>query len=160
MDVKKVLYGTGMTGALAGAFLAGSVALRPVFAQNAPAPGAGVSQQDERGRNAVGEQREAGERGGDERRGAEQDEAAEAAALQAQATITLEQAKQAALAQFPGGSVLDAELEDENGAVVYGVEVRDAKGAEHDVKVDAKTGAVVATQAEGHEGPESESDAD
>lgn len=159
MDVKKIVYGTGMAGALAGAFLAGSVALRPVFAQNAPAPATGVAQQDERGRNGADQQRaEAGEHEDDERHGTEQDEAAEAAALQAQATISVDQAKQAALAQFPGGSVLDAELEDENGAVVYGVEVRDTAGAQHDVKVDAKTGTVVATQAEGHEGPESDSD--
>jgi uncharacterized membrane protein YkoI len=92
---------------------------------------------------------------------ATEDEAAEAAALQALAKISPDQAKQAALAAVPG-TVDKVELENENGNVVYGVEIT-ANGTRVDVKVDAGNGSVLAqdtddgTEADesGPEAPES-----
>jgi uncharacterized membrane protein YkoI len=65
----------------------------------------------------------------------------EQAKLQQAATITKEQAIAFALKQV-SGTVKGAELEDENGVVVYGVQIVDANGKGFDVKVDAKTGKV------------------
>lgn len=94
-------------------------------------------------------------------------EADESTALASSATITADEARAAALAAVPG-TVDEVELENENGNVVYGVEVTDASGTSYDVKVDAGNGAVLAQQAddedgegdEGDEGPESEDDDD
>ena len=68
-------------------------------------------------------------------------EANEATALAGQAKITIEQAKAAALAANPGATVVKAELDNENGALVYSVEL--STGA--DVKVDAGNGAILHT---------------
>ncbi len=64
------------------------------------------------------------------------------------AKITLDQAKAAALATFPGGTVGKAELGDENGVLSWDVNVTDASGATHDVKVDATTGQVGSVDAD------------
>jgi uncharacterized membrane protein YkoI len=53
-------------------------------------------------------------------------------------------AEQKAQASIPGGIVVASELEDENGVIVYGVEVKTGN-AVHDVKVDANTGSIVKT---------------
>lgn len=63
------------------------------------------------------------------------DEAAEAEALAPLATITAEEAKAAALAAVPG-QVVEVELDNENGSVVYSVEIDTGSGVV-DVKVDA-----------------------
>jgi uncharacterized membrane protein YkoI len=60
------------------------------------------------------------------------------------ATITADQAAQSALAANPG-TVIKTALEDENGNVVYGVEIQTANGRV-DVKVDAGTGKVLHTE--------------
>jgi uncharacterized membrane protein YkoI len=65
----------------------------------------------------------------------------EQANLQKAAKITQQQASDAALKQV-SGTVKKVELEDENGVVVYGVEIVDANGKSFDVKVDAATGNV------------------
>jgi peptidase YpeB-like protein len=52
--------------------------------------------------------------------------------------VTADQAKATALAANPGATVVKAELGDENGVIVYSVEL--STGA--DVKVDAKSGAI------------------
>jgi uncharacterized membrane protein YkoI len=59
------------------------------------------------------------------------------------AWITMDQAAQQALASVPG-QVLKTELEDENGFLVYGVEVVTADKTILDVKVDAGSGKVLA----------------
>lgn len=81
------------------------------------------------------------------------DSEANDAALAALARITPEQARSAALAAVPGtaGAV---ELENEDGNVVFGVEVTTASGTRIDVKVDAGNGKVLAQEADG--GNESE----
>ncbi len=68
-------------------------------------------------------------------------ENAESIRLQTLATITPEQAKSAALAQV-SGTVKKVELENEDGNVVYGIEIKTADG-ERDVKVDAGNGSVL-----------------
>lgn len=74
-------------------------------------------------------------------------EADESAALAGLATITADEARDAALAAVPG-TAGEVELENENGNVVYGVEITDASGASHDVKVDAGNGTVLAQEAD------------
>jgi uncharacterized membrane protein YkoI len=76
-------------------------------------------------------------------------EADEAAALAGQAKISLEEAKSAALAANPGTTVVKAELDNENGALVYSVELSNGL----DVKVDAGNGAILHTESgSDHEG--------
>lgn len=77
--------------------------------------------------------------------GAEQpdNEAADAAALAGKATVTADQAKAMALAANPGAMVVKAELDDENGLIVYSVEL--STGV--DVKIDAQKGTIVSTNA-------------
>lgn len=60
------------------------------------------------------------------------------------AKVTLDQAIQAALGSTPG-KVLKAGLEDEDGFLVYGVEVVTPDEAIMEVKVDAGSGKVLAT---------------
>jgi uncharacterized membrane protein YkoI len=90
------------------------------------------------------------------------DSAAHDAALAALAKITPDQAKAAALAAVPGAAG-KVELENENGNVVFGVEVTTASGSKMDVKVDAGNGKVLAQETDdGHEAagaPETESPA-
>lgn len=71
----------------------------------------------------------------------ELNEADERAALQSLATITADEASQAALAANAGTTVASVELDDENGSLIY--EVTLSSGV--DVKVDAGTGDILAT---------------
>ncbi len=75
-----------------------------------------------------------------------EDEAAEAAALSSLATISQADAEAAALAAV-SGEIVQAELDNENGFVVWSIEVRDAAGTIHDVKIDAGDAAVLGTEA-------------
>ncbi len=74
----------------------------------------------------------------------EMSEDQEAATLQSLATITQDQAEQAALASAPGASVTEVELDNENGWVVYSVTLDNGT----EVKVDAGDGQVLATEAD------------
>jgi uncharacterized membrane protein YkoI len=76
-------------------------------------------------------------------------EGAESERLKSLARITPEQASAAALAQVPG-TVKKVELENENGNVVYGVEIKTADG-ESDVKVDAGDGRVLHVEKDGED---------
>ena len=134
----------------------GAVATHSLAASktSAPAQSQDCSQQDDDGTevadaedsDAVEEQ--CGDQNEDD--GAEEAEAAdsaaseadEAAALQGQATISAADAEAAALAANPGTSVVQTELDDENGSVVYSVELDNGS----DVKVDAANGTIVATE--------------
>ncbi|MCU1545244.1 MAG: propeptide PepSY amd peptidase [Homoserinimonas sp.] len=77
----------------------------------------------------------------------EASEGDESKSLQSLATATPEQATASALAVVPGtaGAV---ELDNENGYVVYSVEVTAADGSSVDVKVDAGNGDVLAEEAD------------
>jgi hypothetical protein len=71
----------------------------------------------------------------------------EQASLQALATLTPEQAEQAALAAVPG-TAAETDLGNENGFVVYSVEVNGADGTVTEVVIDAGNGDVLTQQAE------------
>lgn len=78
-----------------------------------------------------------------------QDDTTEAAALAKLATVTADQASQAALATVPG-TLIKVELDNENGSVVYSVEIRTDRGVV-DVKVDAGNGKVLAQESDSAE---------
>jgi uncharacterized membrane protein YkoI len=67
--------------------------------------------------------------------------------LLAQAVITPDQARQTALEAVPGGRIIEAEIEDEDGRLIYAFEI-EVDGAVTDLEVDAKTGAVIPQEAE------------
>ena len=69
-------------------------------------------------------------------------EADEAAALQELATISAAEAEAAALADHPGATVVETELDKENGQVVYEVELDNGT----EVIVDAADGTVLGTE--------------
>ena len=73
-------------------------------------------------------------------------EADESAALAGQATLTSDQAQAAALAANPGATVVKVELDNENGKLVYSVELSNGS----DVKVDAGNGAILYTDTAGN----------
>lgn len=76
-----------------------------------------------------------------------EDEAAEADALAALATVSQADAEAAALAAV-SGEIVQAELDDENGFVIWSIEVRDGAGTVHDVAIDAGNAQVLGTQAD------------
>jgi uncharacterized membrane protein YkoI len=80
-----------------------------------------------------------------------EDEAAEAAALKALAKVSEADARSAALAKFPGATVQTAALGDENGSLIWEINLTDASGAGQEVKVDAGNAAVLAVEAGGAE---------
>lgn len=89
-----------------------------------------------------------GPEGAGDRENGEDDaeEAGESAQLAALARISADQARAAALARIPG-TVEEVELENEDGNLVYSVEVR-KDGSEVDVKVDAGNGKVLHAEAD------------
>lgn len=56
---------------------------------------------------------------------------------------TFEKLNEAALALHPGAKIDDTELEEEYGRYIYQLEIRDAKGLEWDVELDATNGEVL-----------------
>ncbi len=82
------------------------------------------------------------------------------AAVLAQTKISLTQAI-AAAEQKVDGKAVRAELEDDNGKLVYGVEVMNG-GKSTDVKVDIASGAILSAQADqvDHEGDEDANESD
>jgi uncharacterized membrane protein YkoI len=72
-------------------------------------------------------------------------ESAEAAALASQAKITTDRANAAALAANPGTTVVKTDLGNENGSLVYSVELSNGS----DVKVDAGNAKILATDTGG-----------
>jgi len=79
-------------------------------------------------------------------------EADEAAALQAMATISSAEAEAAALVANPGTTVVKTELDNENGVLVYGVELSNGT----DVKVDAGNGQILHTEQAGNDAAEAD----
>jgi len=67
------------------------------------------------------------------------------AALAAKATVTKQQAEQTALTASPGNTIHHSRLADDNGTVYWDVDFTNGGG----VKVNAQTGAVIATEAAG-----------
>jgi uncharacterized membrane protein YkoI len=80
--------------------------------------------------------------------------------LQQEATISDAQARAIALQRVPGGQIVEGELEEEGGRLVYEYEVRAADGRRViEVQVDARTGAVLGADSEGDDADDGE-DAD
>ena len=107
----------------------------------------GETEENEGAEKSEAEDNDGEETGDNEPEESEADEQAEQAALAGQATVSKEQAQAVALQKF-AGEVVKSELEDEDGRIVYGFEIRDASGKVFDVKVDAKTGAFVKASAD------------
>ena len=187
---KRLLFGGGLAGALAIAFLVGSLTLGGAFAQ-APSPSptaqptaeatatsdSGQAEQQTTSQAPAeassqapaevtadsGQSEQQPSYAGsitvpeDQQGQSEQDEAK---ALEGLAKVTADQAKAAALAQFPGATVGKVELDNENGSLVYSVQLTDASGKGQDVKVDAGNGKVLGSEADDAEGTESQGGAE
>ena len=81
----------------------------------------------------------------------------ESAALSSKAVISAADAEAAALAANPGTTAVKVELDNENGVVVYSVELSNGL----DVKVDAATGKIIHTEAaetDTQDGPQEQQD--
>jgi uncharacterized membrane protein YkoI len=63
------------------------------------------------------------------------------------AKITMEQAIQTAKTKFPG-RVVEAELESEDGTLVYEVEIVSASGEEQEIEIDAQSGKILDSESE------------
>ena len=89
-----------------------------------------------------------GQGGADEHEGDEEDEGPEPgdAALIEGAAVSQSEAEATARAEVPG-TVARTEIEDEDGTVVWDVEIDAEDGSEQEVTVDATTGAVTKTEA-------------
>ena len=59
---------------------------------------------------------------------------------------SFEKLNAAALAKHPGANVEETELEEEYGRYIYQVELRDEKGVQWDMELDASTGAILKDQ--------------
>ncbi len=59
---------------------------------------------------------------------------------------SFEKLNEAALAKHPDSTIEDTELEEEYGRYVYQLELRDGKGVQWDIELDAKTGEVLKDQ--------------
>ncbi|OMP68340.1 PepSY domain-containing protein [Domibacillus epiphyticus] len=79
--------------------------------------------------------------------------------LEKEAILTKEESIVIALKQVPG-KVKDAALEDEDGIVVFAVDVIDEKGHEQEIVVDAKSGEVLKVEADDEEDDEEDDDDD
>ncbi len=162
--MKRLILGGGIAGALVVAFLLGSLTLGIVGAQTPPTPTPQAAVKDgpnkdeqkpsysgsiqvpnDQTKDATSEQPEAKEAKEADGSKSEQDEANALAGL---AKITADQAREAALAQFPGATVAKVKLDNENGSLVYSVQLTVASGKAQEVVVDAGNAKVLATQAE------------
>jgi len=63
-------------------------------------------------------------------------------------TTTADQARAAVAAKYLGGTIGQVELQDENGALVWGVIVTDTHGKAHDVKVAGDSNQIVSDQSD------------
>lgn len=116
--------------ALAGALALGGTASAYAASNNTTAPVAASSDKTV----IVEQQKEQGKEADDQKLTAENTKTA----------ITEDQAKQTALASVTDGVFNTIELEDEDGVIVYGVEIQSGANT-YDVKVDANTGSIVKT---------------
>ena len=70
------------------------------------------------------------------------------AQLKKEAKISMRKAKSIALKKVPGGKISSAELEKENGKLIYSFDIKNTTGGITEVNVDAINGKVVAMQEE------------
>jgi len=140
--LKKVKNKVYMGAAAAGLLLGGlgtTAFIGHAQTTNPPAPTGAAVQQQQEGSDTVQDPSYSGSIAEDQQVTGGMSEADEAAALQGQAKITAADAEAAALAANPGAKVVKSELDNENGVLVYSVELDNGM----DVKVDAGNGAVL-----------------
>ncbi len=145
--LRKVLIGTGIAAALIATFFLGSLVSGLAFAaQPSPTPSqpAAQTQVDEQQPQYTGsiQVHDSQYQG--------MSETDESVALQSKASITVAQAEAAALAANPGTTVVKTGLDNENGALVYSVELSNGM----DVKVDAGNGKILHTEQAGNDATE------
>jgi len=75
-----------------------------------------------------------------------------------QVKISAEQARRTALERV-AGTIIEEELEKENGKIVYSIEIRDTNKKVFDVEVDANTGAIVNVEEENEDEESGDDDA-
>ncbi len=75
-------------------------------------------------------------------------ETAEAPINPSTVKTTADQARAAVAAKYLGGTIGQVELQDENGALVWGVIVTDTHGKAHDVKVAGDSNQIVSDQSD------------
>lgn len=143
-NIRKAL----VVGGVVAGFALGGTGIAAASATTAtPDPATAVEEQDPRFTGTVSAPPEAAE--GQETEGTETEatqsaaEADESKALEVLATVTPEQATAEALKAVPG-TVGSIELHNENGFVVYSVEVAQADGTTVDVVVDAGDASILA----------------
>ena len=73
--------------------------------------------------------------------------------------ISAERARQTALERV-AGTIIEEELEKENGRIVYSIEIRDKDKKVFDVEVDAETGAIVNVEEEDEDDEDDDGDGD
>jgi uncharacterized membrane protein YkoI len=157
MNRKKLTVGAVVVAMLA---LGGGTAYAAAHQQEATQQGTTAQEEQQpqyTGSIAAPEEKDQGNEAADANEGEDQgNEAAESKQLQSLARIDQTTAEQAALEAVPG-TVKDTELENENGFVVYGVEIAGNDGKTYDVKVDAGNAKVLQQEVEGtDEGNDSE----
>ncbi|MCJ8007390.1 PepSY domain-containing protein [Lederbergia wuyishanensis] len=74
-----------------------------------------------------------------------------------EAKISIEESTAIAQAKVKG-KVTDAELDDENGVVIYEVEITDLQGQQHEVKIDAKSGKILKVEKDENETKDDDND--
>lgn len=87
---------------------------------------------------------------------AQEKEVKQNAKLAKQAKISMEKAREIAQVKEPNGKIEEAELEKENGKLVYSFDIRNEKGTITEVQVDARTGKVVSVEEEDKQAEEKE----
>ena len=80
--------------------------------------------------------------------------------LAARAGIPGDRALAIAGAEFPGGTVVEAEIEEEDGRLVYDIHVKVDGDGEYEVLIDAMTGAVVDVELEDDDDDDDDDDED
>lgn len=80
--------------------------------------------------------------------------------LERKASVRYEDARKTALEQAPGGDIESAELEEENGRLVYSFDIDDEHDQIVEVLVDARSGDVVSRKVETAEEQKAEAAAD
>lgn len=71
-------------------------------------------------------------------------------AIATQASITSDQAKAAVLVQYPGATIPNVKLENDDGSLIYKIELKTTDGKNIEVKVDAQNGEIIQTETAEH----------
>ncbi|MBG6226529.1 putative membrane protein YkoI [Arthrobacter sp. CAN_A2] len=140
-----------IVGSLAGLVLVsgtalGGIAVANANSSNTPSSGTTQDEQDDQNETAVKGSISVPEST------TEVPDAEESAQLAKLATVDATAAEAAATASVPGSTVIKTDLNDEDGFLVYDVDVKDSAGTVTEVTVDAGNGTVLASEAGDGEG--------